>query len=84
MTTLIDGVVGVAGVCSYTCKLGTFLVILLTLHIPIFEKYLDRELWKNLSNFGHYIKMTFYVSTIVLNMTSASVYGLQAQVCKAA
>ena len=38
MTTLIDRVVGVAGVCSYTCKLGTFFVMPLTLPIPIFEK----------------------------------------------
>ena len=38
MITLIDGVVGVAGVCSYTCKLGTFFVMPLTLHMPILEK----------------------------------------------
>ena len=38
MTTLIDRVVGVAGVCSYTCKLGTFFVMPLTLPMPIFEK----------------------------------------------
>ena len=38
MTTLIDRVVGVAGVCSHTCKLGTFFVMPLTLPIPIFEK----------------------------------------------
>ena len=38
MTTLIDGVVGVAGVCSYTCKLGIFFVMPLTLPMPIFEK----------------------------------------------
>ena len=39
MTTLIDKVVGVAGVCSYICKLGTFFVMPLTLPaMPIFEK----------------------------------------------
>ena len=38
MTTLIDGVEGVTGVCSYTCKLGTFFVMPLTLPMPIFEK----------------------------------------------
>ena len=60
MTTLIG--VGVTGVCSYTCKLGAYFVMPLTLlPISIFEKFLDRELWKNLSNFGYYIKMTFYV-----------------------
>ena len=38
MTTLIDRVVGVAGVCSYTCKLRTFFVMPLILPMPIFEK----------------------------------------------
>ena len=40
MTTLIDRVVGVTGVCLYsTCKLGTFFVMPLTLPaMPIFEK----------------------------------------------
>ena len=37
MTTLIDRVVGVAGVCLYTCKLGIFFVMPLTLPIPIYE-----------------------------------------------
>ena len=35
---LKDSVVGVAGVCSYTFKLGTFFVMPLTLLLPIFEK----------------------------------------------
>ena len=39
MTTFINGVIGVAGVCSYTCKLGTFFVMPLKLPtMPIFEK----------------------------------------------
>ena len=54
---LIDSVVGVAGVCSYTCKLVTFFVMPLTLSMPIIEKYLNGELLKNLTNFGYYMKI---------------------------
>ena len=63
MTTLIDGVVCVAGVCSYICKLGTFFVMLLTLitHANFRKKYLCKELWKNLTKIGCYIKSHFYV-----------------------
>ena len=54
MTTLIDRVVGVSGVYSYTCKLGIFLVMPLTLPMLIFEKKIWRAV-ENLSNFGYHI-----------------------------
>ena len=38
MNTLIDRALDVAQVCSYTCTLGRFFVMPLTLPMPIFEK----------------------------------------------
>ena len=68
MTTLKDRVVGVAGVCSYTCKLRTFFVMPLTLPIiPISKKYLFREHWKNLSNCGYPILRYFCCGPKYLN-----------------
>ena len=63
MTILIDGVVGVAGVCSYTCKLGIFFVMPLTLPmLNIFEKIsVQGALEKFDKNLTNLKKSNFYV-----------------------
>ena len=63
MTTLIDRVLGVAGVGPHNYKLETVFAILGPSHYQsrILEKKSFGQLWKNRPNFGYYLKMTFYV-----------------------